>query len=151
LKTLLGSISLLSSDHFNETETARLFGVRIKHDLALLDITIFLKEAGNFLLRETRMNTSNEEVGSRVYSAVILGSAIIFGRATRVSIAVSAVGRRSRSAIAVTARRRLAACWARRCAAVTLVTGSLVFVASSVLVFIVHGGHVARCVRLGWT
>jgi hypothetical protein len=32
----------------------------IEHDLALLDITVFLEEKSDFLLRETRMDTGDE-------------------------------------------------------------------------------------------
>jgi hypothetical protein len=82
LKTFLGSISLLSSDHLHEAETTRLFGVGIKHDLALLDITVFLEEAGNFSLSETRVNAGDEQVGAWVDSAIILGrTTIVLGRA----------------------------------------------------------------------
>jgi hypothetical protein len=73
LETLLGGISLLSSDHLDEAKATRLLGVGIKHDLALLDITVFLKETSDLLLRETRMDTSDEEVGSRVDCTIILG------------------------------------------------------------------------------
>jgi hypothetical protein len=62
LKAFLGSVGLLSGDHLDETKPARLLGMRIKHDLALLYITIFLEETGDFGLRETRMDASDEEV-----------------------------------------------------------------------------------------
>jgi hypothetical protein len=71
LKALLGGISLLSSDHLDETEAPGLLGVGIEHDLALLDIAILLKETSNLLLRETRVDTSHEEVRSRVDGSII--------------------------------------------------------------------------------
>ena len=73
LKTFLGSIGLLSSNHLDETEAARLLRVGIKHDLALLNITVFLEEASDFLLGETRVDTSDEEVGAWVDCTIILG------------------------------------------------------------------------------
>jgi hypothetical protein len=60
LKTLLGRISLLSGDHLDETESTGLLGVRVKHDLALLDVAVLLKETSNLLLGETRVDTSHE-------------------------------------------------------------------------------------------
>jgi hypothetical protein len=83
LKTLLGGIGLLSSDHLDETKATRLLGMGIKHDLALLDITVFLEETSNFGLSETRVDAGDEEVGAWVDRAVILrSSAFVLGRAT---------------------------------------------------------------------
>jgi hypothetical protein len=83
LKTILSGISLLSSDHLDEAEATRLFSVGIKHDLALLDITVFLKETSDFLLGKARVNTGNEEVRAGINCAVILGrTALILGRTT---------------------------------------------------------------------
>lgn len=83
LKTFLGSISLLSSDHFNETEATRFLGVRVKHDLAFLNLTILLEKASNFSLRETRVDTSDEKVRARIDSTIILGrwATVILGSA----------------------------------------------------------------------
>jgi hypothetical protein len=47
--------------------------VRVKHDLALLNLTILLEEASNFSLRETRVDASDEKVRTRVDSTIILG------------------------------------------------------------------------------
>jgi len=53
----------------------------IKHDLALLDITVFLEESGNLLLRETWMDAGDEQVGPWVDCAIILGSTtVVLGR-----------------------------------------------------------------------
>ena len=46
--------------------------MRVKHDLALLDITVFHEEAGNLLLGETRVDTGYEEVGAWVDCTIIL-------------------------------------------------------------------------------
>jgi hypothetical protein len=83
LKTILGRISLLSSDHLNEAEATRLLGVGVKHDLALLDITVFLKETSDLLLRKARVNARDEEVGAWIDCTVILRrAALILGRTT---------------------------------------------------------------------
>jgi hypothetical protein len=83
LKSLLCGISLLGGDHLDETKATRLFGMGVKHDLALLDITVFLEETGDFLFGEARVNTGHKEVGSRVDRTIILRStAISLGRAT---------------------------------------------------------------------
>jgi hypothetical protein len=83
LKTILGSISLLSSDHLDEAKATRLLGMGIKHDLAFLNIAVFLEETSDLLLGETRVDTGDEEVGAWVDCAVILGRAtLILGRTT---------------------------------------------------------------------
>jgi hypothetical protein len=71
LKTLLGSIGLLSSDHLHESEATRLLGMGVKHDLALLDVTIFLKQTSDFLLIETRVDAGNKKIGTWVDRAII--------------------------------------------------------------------------------
>jgi hypothetical protein len=82
LKTLLGGIGLLSSDHLDETEATGLLGVGIKHDLALLNVAVLLEKTGDLLLRETRVDTSHEEVGSGVHGSIIRGRAtVVLGRA----------------------------------------------------------------------
>jgi hypothetical protein len=141
LKTLLGGISLISSDHLYETETTRLLGMGVKHDLALLNITVFLEETSNLLLRQTRMDTGDEQVGTWVDGAIILRSTTItLGRTTRLDMAV-AVGRgRSTGS---TSRAVVTTGWSRGCAAVTLVTGSLVILTSAVLVLVIHRSHLA--------
>ena len=84
LKALLGGISLLSSDHLDEAEATGLLGVGVKHDLALLDVAILLKEASNLLLGETRVDTGHKEVGSGVDGSIISGWAtIVLGGPTR--------------------------------------------------------------------
>jgi len=55
----------------------------IKHDLALLDITIFLEETGNLCLGETGMDAGNKQVGAWVDCAIIWRStAFVLRRAT---------------------------------------------------------------------
>jgi hypothetical protein len=73
LKTFLGSISLLSGDHFDEAKATRFLSVRVKHDLAFLNLTILLEEAGNLGLREARVNASDEKVRTRIDGTIVLG------------------------------------------------------------------------------
>jgi hypothetical protein len=83
LKAFLSSIGLLSGDHLDESEATGLLGVGVKHDLALLNITVLLKETGDLLLRETRVDAGHEEVGSGVDGSIIGGRAtVVLGRAT---------------------------------------------------------------------
>ena len=57
--------------------------MRIKHDLALFDVTIFLEKTGDLLFGKARVDTSNEQIGSWVDSTIILGrTTIILRRAT---------------------------------------------------------------------
>lgn len=72
LETLLGSIRLFASDHLDETEATRFLGVWVKHDLALLNITVLLKETSDLLLGKTWVNARNKKVRTWVDSAVIL-------------------------------------------------------------------------------
>jgi hypothetical protein len=83
LESLLCGISLLSGDHLDKTEATRLLGVWVKHDLAFLDITVFLEETSDLRLGKARVDTGDEKVGARVDCAVILRrTAIVLGWAT---------------------------------------------------------------------
>jgi hypothetical protein len=44
----------------------------VKHDLAFLDVTILLEEAGHLCLGQAWVNTRHEKVGAWVDSTVIL-------------------------------------------------------------------------------
>lgn len=72
LETLLCCISLLGSDHFDKTKTARVLGVRVAHDVALFNLAILFKEARDFLFGERGVNACYKEVGARVTAVVIL-------------------------------------------------------------------------------
>ena len=72
LKTLLGSIGLLAGNHLDESKTTGLLGVWVKHDLALLNLTVLLEKTSDFGLGETWVNTSHEQVRPWVDSAIIL-------------------------------------------------------------------------------
>lgn len=75
LKALLGSIRLLQRRHLDETKAARLLGVRVKHDLALLNFAIFGKESHYIILSQTGVDSGNEKVGSRVSSTISIAIA----------------------------------------------------------------------------
>lgn len=46
-QTLQGSVGHVGGDHLHEAEAARLAGMGILHDLALLDLAVLLEKAGN--------------------------------------------------------------------------------------------------------
>lgn len=46
--------------------------MRVKHNLALLNLTVFLEQASDLNLRKARVNASNEQVGAGIDGAVIL-------------------------------------------------------------------------------
>lgn len=77
LQTIFSCISLVGSNHLDEAEPSRLLGMGILHDLALLDLAVFLEEAGDFRLGEAGMNSGNEEVGTRVNGAIFVLAAIL--------------------------------------------------------------------------
>jgi hypothetical protein len=72
LQTLLGSISLLSSNHLDETETTRFLGVGVNHDGAVLNITVFLKKTGDVGFSQTGVDASDEEVGAGILGALLI-------------------------------------------------------------------------------
>lgn len=54
----------------------------VKHDLALLDLTVLLEQAGDLGLGKTGVDAGDEKVGSGVDGAIILGrgsSAVVLG------------------------------------------------------------------------
>jgi hypothetical protein len=74
LEAFLGSLGLLGGDHLDKSETTGFLGVRVAHDLALLDIAILLKHLGDLGLGELGVDAGNEEVRARVYSTIIIVS-----------------------------------------------------------------------------
>ena len=72
LHTILGSIGLVGRDHLDKTESTRLLGVGVLHDLALLNLAILLKKARNLCLGESGVNASDEEVGARVDGSIVI-------------------------------------------------------------------------------
>lgn len=75
LQAFLCSVGLLGGDHLDETETTRLLGVGVTHDLALLDGTVLGEEASNFFLKKARVNASDEQVGTRIDGTIIVAVA----------------------------------------------------------------------------
>lgn len=62
LQTLLSSICLICGNHIHEAKATRLLAVGIHHNGAVVDITVFLEQARDIRLGQTRVNTSDEEV-----------------------------------------------------------------------------------------
>jgi hypothetical protein len=89
LQALLGSVCLVRGDHLDEAKATRLLGVRIAHDVALLDLAILLEETSNLFFGQRGVDTSDEQVGSLVAALLLLDVARLGRRAT----AVTAVGR----------------------------------------------------------
>jgi hypothetical protein len=139
LKTLLGSIGLVSGNHLDKAKATGLLGMGIKHDLALLNVTVLLKETSNLDFSEARMDTSNKEIRSGVNSTIILRrTTVTLSRTAALSGAVAIGAGRTAG---TTTRAVIATGWARRCAAITLVSWSLVIVTGTILVLIVHRSH----------
>ena len=88
LKAFLGRIGLLSSHHLDKSKSAGFFGMRVEHDLTLLNRTILLEQTCNLLFRETRVNASYKQIGARVDGAIILRrrATIILGAAVDRSV-----------------------------------------------------------------
>jgi hypothetical protein len=94
LEALLGSIGLLCGDHLDESEATRLLGVWIKHDLALLDLTILLEQASDLGLGETWVDAGDEQVRSRVHGAIVLrrrSTVVLWATGWAVSVRIDAL------------------------------------------------------------
>lgn len=81
LKALLGSISLIRSNHLDESEATGLLRVGVTHDVAFLHLAVFLEQTTDFLFRQAGVNTRDEEVGARVAAIIIVTAARVLGRA----------------------------------------------------------------------
>lgn len=88
LKALLGRIGLLRGDHLDEAEAARFASVRVAHDVALLDIAVFLEQTGDLLLGQAGVDASDEEVGSGVDGFIIATVARLWRRSTASRISI---------------------------------------------------------------
>jgi hypothetical protein len=62
LQPFLRSISLFGSDHLDEAKATRFFGMRIQHDRAALDLTVFVEKARDVGFGEARMYAGDEKV-----------------------------------------------------------------------------------------
>jgi hypothetical protein len=109
--------------------------VRVKHDRAILNIAIFLKQSGHVTLGEARMDASNEEVGTRVDCAFFIN---IFhpSVARRWWRSVAAIWRSTAVAILTVTTRRGRS--------VTAFIASIVFVARGRIVKVSHGDNRKR-------
>jgi hypothetical protein len=94
LQTLLGSISLLSSNHLDETETTRFLGVGVNHDGAVLNITVFLKKTGDVGFSQTGVDASDEEVGAGILGALLIVEGLAGIRRGTEELYVSTLSRR---------------------------------------------------------
>jgi hypothetical protein len=72
LETLLGRVSLVGGDHLDESEAARFLGVRVAHDITLLNLAVLLEETRHLFFSERRVDTGDEEVGARVAGAFLV-------------------------------------------------------------------------------
>ena len=82
LETVLGSISLVRSDHLHEPKATRLLSMGVLHDLALLNLAILLEEAGDLSLGKLGVDTSDEEVGAGVDRTIFIPATILLSRRT---------------------------------------------------------------------
>jgi hypothetical protein len=105
--------------------------VRIAHDVTLLYLAVLLEETGDLFFAESRMDTSDKEVGARVAALIVIIPAL-WRRAT----AVAATWRGTAGA-----RTIVATVTTRRPAAIALVAARLVIVAA-LFVFVLHGDDV---------
>lgn len=81
LQALLCGVGLVRGDHLDEAKATGLLGVRVAHDVALLNLAILLEQAADFFLRQARVDASHEEVRARVAAVVIVTAARVWGRA----------------------------------------------------------------------
>jgi hypothetical protein len=72
LKSLLGSVSLFGSDHVHKAKSTRLLGVGVKHDRAVVNIAVLLKQTRDVGLGQTWVDASDKEVGTAVEGTFIL-------------------------------------------------------------------------------
>jgi hypothetical protein len=77
LKAIFCGVSLIRGDHLDETKATRLLAVGIAHDLAFLDLAVFLEQPGDLSLSEFRVNAGHEEIRARIDSAVVVFSAVL--------------------------------------------------------------------------
>lgn len=123
LEALLRSVGLVRSDHLDEAKAARLFRVRITHDVALLHLTVLLKQAGDLFLGQAGVDASHEEIGAGIAAIVVVVAATCVRGGTS---AVAIHGRGAAGAGIV----HVAAVAARGPAAVAVVATGLIIIAA---------------------
>lgn len=72
LETILGGVSLVRGHHLDESEASGLLGMRVSHDLALVDLSVLLEDSRNFSFRQFGVDTSHKQVGARVDRLVVV-------------------------------------------------------------------------------
>lgn len=77
LQCFLGSICLFCRHHLHEAKATALAGVWVAHDVALLDLSVLLKQAGDLLFSEAWVDAGDEEVGSWVDCILADGAAAV--------------------------------------------------------------------------
>lgn len=92
LKSVLCCVRILGADHLHESKATALAGVRVTHDVALLDSAMLLEENGDLFLGQARVDASDEQVGAFVdvarltaargltLTAITVAAAILAGR-----------------------------------------------------------------------
>ena len=90
LQGLLRGIGFLRSDHLHESEAARLLGMGVAHDLALLDGTVLGEQASHLILRQAGVDTSDKEVRAGVDGTIVVTvTVVILDRSAAQTIRVS--------------------------------------------------------------
>jgi hypothetical protein len=134
LEAFLGSFGLVRSNHLDKPKATGFFRMGIAHDLALLDITIFLEHFRNLGFCQSRMNAGYKEVWARVDCAIVilmLGTRWILG-ATMIRIAIG------RSWPTTNLIILFAKGTGRGASIVTFVTRTLIFISIAVGGFVIH-------------
>jgi hypothetical protein len=72
LQGFLCRIGLSGSHHLDEPEATALTSVRVTHDVALLDLAVFLKQTRDFIFGKTRVDAGHEKVGAGIGSILVI-------------------------------------------------------------------------------
>jgi hypothetical protein len=64
-----GSLSLLSASKLDKAKSTGVVGVRIAHNVGILDVAKFLEGSDEILISDAGSDASDEEVGARVFGA----------------------------------------------------------------------------------
>lgn len=106
LKSVLGGVRIFGSNHLHESKATALAGVRVTHDVALLDSAMLFEKNGDLFLGQARVDASDEQVGAFVdvarlaaarslaFTAITVAAAVLAGRrdvAARLSARCQAV------------------------------------------------------------
>lgn len=72
LETFLRCISLVGSDHFDKPKATGLFSMRIVHDRAVFNVSVFLEQTRNVGFRESWRNASDKQIRSSIDSTLFI-------------------------------------------------------------------------------